>query len=90
MTSKTLAELLIDLGVSRSHSRPHVSNDHAFSEAQFKTVKYRPDFPESFGPIQDARAPTSHSCFGGTTTSTVTPESVYSRRRTSTTVVRRR
>jgi len=56
MTSKTLAELLIDLGVARSHSRPHVSNDNAFSEAQFKTVKYRPDSPECFGPIQDARA----------------------------------
>jgi len=43
--------------VSKTHSRPHVSNDNAFSEAQFKTLKYRPAFPERFGSIQDARAP---------------------------------
>ena len=40
----------------RTHARPHVSNDNPFSEAQFKTLKYRPDFPERFGAIQDARA----------------------------------
>lgn len=56
MTSKTLAELLVDLGVARSHSRPHVSNDNPFSEAQFKTVKYRPDYPERFGSIEETRA----------------------------------
>jgi putative transposase len=56
MTSKTLAELLIDLGVAKSHSRPHVSNDNAYSEANFKTLKYRPEFPERFGPIEHARA----------------------------------
>lgn len=56
MTSKSVAFLLADLGVTKTHSRPHVSNDNPFSEAQFKTLKYRPDFPERFGAIQDARA----------------------------------
>src|SRR5438132_576706 len=56
MTSKPVALLLADLGVTKSHSRPHVSNDNPFSESQFKTMKYRPDFPERFGSIQDARA----------------------------------
>jgi len=45
MTSKPVAQLLVDLGVARSHSRPHVSNDNPFSEAQFKTLKYAPVFP---------------------------------------------
>jgi len=54
MISKTLAQLLIDLGVAKSHSRPHVSNDNPYSEAQFKTFKYRPDFPEVFGSLEDA------------------------------------
>ena len=54
MTDKSLAQLLIDLGVAKSHSRPHVSNDNPFSEAQFKTLKYRPDFPERFGSQEDA------------------------------------
>jgi putative transposase len=56
MTSKPVAFLLADLGVTKTHSRPHVSNDNPLSEAQFKTLKYRPDFPERFGSIQDARA----------------------------------
>lgn len=56
MTSKTLALLLADLGVGRSHSRPYVSNDNPFSEAQFKTMKYRPDYPHRFGSLADARA----------------------------------
>lgn len=56
MTSKTVAFLLADLGVTKSHSRPHVSDDNPFSEAQFKTLKYRPDFPDRFGCLQDARA----------------------------------
>ena len=56
MTSKPVALLLADLGVTKTHSRPHVSNDNPFSEAQFKTLKYRPEFPERFGSIQDARA----------------------------------
>jgi len=55
MTSKPVALLLADLGVTRSHSRPHVSNDNPFSEAQFKTLKYRPDFPARFGSLEDAR-----------------------------------
>jgi putative transposase len=56
MTSKSVAFLLADLGITKSHSRPHVSNDNPFSEAQFKTLKYRPAFPARFGSIQDARA----------------------------------
>src|SRR2546425_1427183 len=55
MTSKPVAPLLSDLGVTKTHSRPHVSDDNPFSEAQFKTMKYRPEFPERFGSIQDAR-----------------------------------
>ena len=55
MTSKPVAFLLADLGVTQSHSRPHVSNDNPFSEAQFKTLKYRPDFPGRFGSIEEAR-----------------------------------
>jgi putative transposase len=56
MTSKSVVLLLADLGITKTHSRPHVSNDNPFSEAQFKTLKYRPDFPARFGSIQDARA----------------------------------
>lgn len=56
MTSKSVALLMADLGVTKSHSRPHVSNDNPFSEAQFKTLKYRPDYPRRFGCIADARA----------------------------------
>jgi putative transposase len=55
MRSKTLADLLGELGVQRSFSRPHVSNDNPYSESQFKTLKYRPDFPNRFGSIEDAR-----------------------------------
>ena len=56
MTSKTVAQLLADLGVTKTHSRPHVSNDNPYSEAQFKTMKYRPGFPEQFGSLMDARS----------------------------------
>jgi len=56
MTSKPVALLLADLGVTKSHSRPHVSNDNCYSESQFKTLKYHPGFPDRFGSIQDARA----------------------------------
>lgn len=56
MTAKSLALLLADLGVTQTHSRPYVSNDNPYSEAQFKTMKYRPDYPERFGSTQDARA----------------------------------
>jgi len=55
MTSKPVAFLLADLGVTKTHSRPHVSNDNPFSEAGFKTLKYRPDFPTRFGSDVDAR-----------------------------------
>ena len=56
MTSKNVALLLADLGVTKSHSRPHVSNDNPYSEANFKTLKYRPGFPERFGSIEHARS----------------------------------
>jgi putative transposase len=56
MTSKPVAQLLVDLGVARSHSRPHVSNDNPYSEANFKTLKYCPAFPGRFGSIEDARS----------------------------------
>jgi len=56
MRSKPVAMLLADLGVTKSHSRPHVSDDNPYSEAQFKTLKYQPDFPARFGSIEHARA----------------------------------
>ena len=56
MTAKSVALLLADLGVTRTHSRPHVSDDNPYSEAQFKTLKYHPTFPERFGSVQDARS----------------------------------
>jgi putative transposase len=56
MKAKLVAELMADLGVTKSHSRPYNSNDNPYSEAQFKTVKYCPRFPERFGSIQDARS----------------------------------
>jgi putative transposase len=56
MASKPVALLLADLGIAKSHSRPHVSNDNPYSEAQFKTLKYRPTFPARFGSLEDARA----------------------------------
>lgn len=55
MTSKPVALLLSDLGITKTHSRPHVSNDNPFSEAHFKTLKYRPEFPQRFGCIEDGR-----------------------------------
>jgi putative transposase len=56
MKSKPVALLLADLGVVKTHSRPQVSNDNPFSESQFKTMKYRPEFPDRFGSIEDGRA----------------------------------
>jgi len=56
MTSRTVGQLLADLGVTKTHSRPHVSNDNPYSESAFKTLKYRPGFPECFGSIEDERA----------------------------------
>ena len=55
MTSKLVAFKMADLGVTKSHSRPHVSNDNPYSESHFKTLKYRPEFPDRFGCIEDAR-----------------------------------
>ena len=55
MRSHTVAQLMATLGVTKSHSRPHVSNDNPFSESQFKTLKYRPEFPERFGSQEDGR-----------------------------------
>ncbi len=56
MTSKPVALLLSDLGVTKTHSRPHVSNDNPYSEAQFKTLKYCPEFPDRFGGIEHSRS----------------------------------
>ncbi len=56
MRSKPVALLLADLGVTKTHSRPHVSNDNPFSEAHFRTLKYCPQFPDRFGSIEDGRA----------------------------------
>ena len=55
MIAQPVALLMADLGVTKSHSRPHVSDDNPFSEAQFKTLKYRPDYPDRFGSLADAR-----------------------------------
>ena len=56
MRSKPEASLLVDLDVVKSHRRPYTSDDNPYSESQFKTMKYRPDFPERFGSIEDARS----------------------------------
>lgn len=55
MKGKPLSQLLVDLGISKSHNRPHTSNDNPFSEAQFKTMKYRPDYPNRFADINEAK-----------------------------------
>jgi putative transposase len=60
MRSKPVAALLVDLEVAKTHSRPHVSDDNPYSEAQFKTLKYRPEFPERFGSIEDSRVHCQH------------------------------
>lgn len=56
MIAQPVAHLLADLGVTKSHSRPHTSNDNPYSESHFRTLKYRPDFPRSFGSFEDAHA----------------------------------
>ena len=56
MRSKPVALLLADLSVTKTHSRPYTSNDNPYSESQFRTMKYRPEFPHRFGCIQDSRA----------------------------------
>jgi putative transposase len=85
MASKPVAFLLADLGVTKSHSRPHTSNDNPYSEAPFKTVKYRPDFPECFGSLADARAFCQRFFTWYNTGSTTTPVSDTTTRSTSTT-----
>jgi putative transposase len=55
MKSNLVAQLLADLGVTKTHSRRYVSDDNPFSESQFRTMKYRPQFPQRFGSIQDSR-----------------------------------
>ena len=55
MRSKTVAQLLVDLEIAKTHSWPHVSDDNPYSESQFHTLKYRPDFSQCFGSIEDAR-----------------------------------
>ena len=62
MRSKLVAMLFSDLGIDASHSRPRVSNDNPFSEAQFRTFKYRPEFPDRFGSLEHARG-VSHDLF---------------------------
>ena len=54
MTSKVVEQLLVDMGVTKTHNRPHVSNDNPYSEAQFKTLKYRPEFPDRFSSQESA------------------------------------
>ena len=79
MRSKPVALLLADLGVAKTHTRPYTSTDNPYSEAQFKTLKYRPGFPRRFGSLQDARAfcqaffPLSTARQAGTTRRTGTP-----------------
>jgi putative transposase len=74
MKAKTTALMLADLGIGKSHSRPHVSNDNPFSESQFKTLKYNPQFPERFGSSW-MPGPFADHFFNGTTWSSVTPGS---------------
>ncbi len=75
MTSKPVAQLMVDLGVARSHSRPHVSNDNPYSEAAFKTLKYAPVFPERFGSLTDDPVRSARGSSATTTMSTATPGS---------------
>lgn len=83
MTSQPVALLLAELGVIKSHSRPHVSNDNPFSEAQFKTLKYCPQFPDRFGSIEHARSfcrgffPFYNSEHRHSALGLMTPESVH-------------
>ena len=79
MTSKPVAFLMADLGITKTHSRPHVSDDNPYSESHFRTLKYRPGFPERFGSLQDARC-FSQEFFPGTTKSIVIPDWAFSPR----------
>ena len=84
MTSKPVAFLLADLGVTKTHSRPHVSNDNPYSESQFKTLKYRPGFPAA-SPRSRRPEPSARTSSAGTTPSTATQASACCRPRSSTT-----
>jgi transposase InsO family protein len=79
MRSKPVAFLLADLGVIKSHSRPYVSDDNAYSESQFRTMKYRPELPDRSGCIPDSRtaAPSTSSPSSRTTKCTAIPASPY-------------
>jgi putative transposase len=76
MTARFVALLLADLGVMKTHNRPHVCDDNPYSEAQFRTVQCRPDFPDRFGSIEHARGASARHSSPGTTTSTIIPGSV--------------
>ncbi len=82
MKSDTLAQLLATLGIDQSFSRPHVSDDNAFSESQFKTLKYQPDYPGFFATLLHARG-WLEAFSAGTTTSMTNPDLRYSHPRTS-------
>jgi len=82
MASKPVALLLSDLGVTKTHSRPHVSNDNPYSERQFETLDYRPSVPDRFR-APEPRAATAGTSSIGTTSSTVTAASACSRRPTA-------
>jgi transposase InsO family protein len=84
MTAKPVAMLLADLGVTKSHSRPHVSDDNPYSEAQFKTLKHHPTFPTGSAPSRTP-ARSARASSAGTTSSTATPGSACSPPPTSTT-----
>jgi len=79
MRSKPVAFLLADLSVTKTHSRPYTTNGNPYSESHFRTMKYRPDFPDRFGSLADSRASARRS-FPGTTTITATPASACSPR----------
>ena len=75
MRSKPVAFLLADLGVLKTHSRPYTSTDNPYSEAHFKTLKYRPEFPDRFETDRARPRVLPASSSTGTTTSTATPGS---------------
>ena len=85
MTSKPVAFLLADLGVTKSHSRPHVTNDNPYSREPVQTLKYRPEFPDRFGCYRGRARRSAAGSSPGTTTSTATPASACTPPPTSTT-----
>jgi len=83
MKAKSVAQLLVDRGVTKSHSRPHVPDDTPYSEAQFKTLKYQPEFPDRFGSFQEALSwarrffPWYNQAFYHSSLALLTPASVH-------------